>query len=69
MGCKISVTFTVPKWAYKVLNDMATQNKQVFLEIDDELKQVSFSADMIDFGIISDDGGWNEINTFLEEVE
>ena len=69
MGCKISVTFTVPKWAYTVLNDMATQNKQVFLETDDELKQVTFSADMIDFGIVSDDGGWNEINTFLEEVE
>ena len=69
MNCRLAVSFTVPKWAYKILRDISTQHSKVDLDLDDLTRKIVLSADMTDFGTISDDGEWAEINEYLKEVE
>lgn len=67
--CKIAVTFSVPKWVYLILKDISLQNSKLDFDIDSETREVTLSAIMKDFGIISDDGEWSEINDYLKGVE
>ena len=67
--CKIAVTFSVPKWVYIILKDISLQNSKLDFDIDSETREVTLSALMKDFGVISDDGEWPEINDYLKGVE
>lgn len=67
--CIIAVTFSVPKWAYIILKDISLQNTTLDFSIDSETRELTLSALMKDFGMISNDGEWAEINNYLKEVE
>ena len=67
--CRIAVTFSVPKWVYIILKDISLQNSKNDFSIYSETRELTLSALMKDFGVISDDGEWAEINDYLKEVE
>ena len=69
MKCKVSVSFTVPQWAYMIFKDISLQNTKVDFSINENTKEITFSADMKDFTLISNDGEWNEVNKSLKGVE
>lgn len=69
MRSKLAVTMIVPKKAFEVLSIISEQNVCVKLELDEENREITLSADMTDFPNYSNDGGWAEINDFLEGVE
>ena len=54
---------------YLILKDISLQNSKLDFDIDSETREVTLSAIMKDFGIISDDGEWPEINDYLKGVE
>lgn len=69
MKTDIAVTIRVPENAQRVLTMIAEQNMSVKLEVNKETREITLSGYMLDFPTYSNDGGWAEINGFLEEVE
>lgn len=69
MKTDIAVTIRVPENAQRVLAMLAEQNMGVTLEINQETREITLSGYMLDYPTYSNDGGWAEINDFLEGVE
>ena len=69
MKCKVSVSFTVPQLAYMIFKNISLKHTKVDFSINENTKEITFSADMKDFTLISNDGEWNEVNKSLNGVE
>lgn len=69
MKCRISVSFPVSQWTYMFFKDISLQHTKVDFAINENTKEITFSADMKDFTSISNDGEWNEVNKSLRGVE
>lgn len=69
MNCQLSVTIPVSKYAFDTLIRMAKQNDIVNFTLDKKTREITLSANMHDFPDFSSDGGWDEVNDFLEGVE
>ncbi len=68
MKTEVIITFKVPAQAFEIFKKMAKQNKAVEFWVN-KGGEVSFTADLLDFYDISNDGGWEAINRQLEGVE
>lgn len=69
MNCKLSVTIPVSKYAFDTLIRIAKQNNTLNFTLDKKAREITLSASMQDFPDFSSDGGWDEINDYLEGVE
>lgn len=67
MSTDITISFRVPKEAFKVLKLIRSQNTTVSFELDAEHRSITIISDLMDFPNYSDD--WNSADDFAEYFE
>lgn len=67
MSTDITISFRVPKEAFKVLKLIRSQNTAVQFELDAEHRSITIISDLMDFPNYSDD--WDSADDFAEYFE
>lgn len=67
MSTDITISFRVPKEAFKVLKLIRSQNTAVSFELDAEHRSITIISDLMDFPNYSDD--WDSADDFAEYFE
>ena len=67
MSTDITVSFRVPREAFKVLRLIRSQNTAVSFELDVEDRSITIISDLMDFPCYSDD--WDDMDEFTEYFE
>lgn len=67
MSTDITISFRVPREAFKVLKLIRSQNTGVSFELDAEDRSITIISDLMDFPCYSDD--WDNMGEFAEYFE
>lgn len=67
MSTDITISFRVPREAFKVLKLIRSQNTAVSFELDVEDRSITIISDLMDFPCYSDD--WDSADDFAEYFE